>query len=92
MPGIDAVTRPGLAYLRAHGPNAEGHVKGRSVGERFAWRYSDEELAEIVDRARALAGEAGDGGRVRLMFNNNRGADAPVAAARARVLLPEDAR
>ena len=87
MPGIDAVTRPGLAYLRAHGRNAEGYVKGRSVAERFAWRYSDEELAEIVGRARALAEEAGE---VRLMFNNNRGADAPIAAARAQELLNGD--
>jgi uncharacterized protein YecE (DUF72 family) len=87
MPALDAVTRPGLAYLRAHGRNAEGYVKGRSVAERFGWRYSDEELAEIVGRARALAEEAGDAGQVRLMFNNNRGADAPLAAARAKELL-----
>ena len=84
MPAIDAVTRPGIAYLRAHGRNAEGYVKGRTVAERFAWRYSDEELAEIVGRARRLAEEAG---QTRLMFNNNRGADAPVAAARAQELL-----
>ena len=87
MPALDAVTRPGRAYLRAHGRNAEGYVKGRSVAERFAWRYSDEELAELVGRARELAEEAGDGGQVRLMFNNNRGADAPLAAARAKELL-----
>ena len=92
MPALDAVTRPGLAYLRAHGRNAEGYVKGRSVAERFAWRYSDEELAEIVGRARTLAEEAGDAGQVRLMFNNNRGADAPIAAARARELLEGDSR
>ena len=87
MPAVDAVTRPGLAYLRAHGRNAEGYVKGGTVAERFAWRYSDEELAGIARRARALAEEAGEGGQVRLMFNNNRGADAPAAATRARELL-----
>ena len=86
MPPVDAVTRPGLAYLRAHGRNAEGYVRGRSVAERFAWRYTDQELAEIVERARALAEEAG---QVRLMFNNNRGADAPIAAARAVELLED---
>ena len=89
MPPVDAVTREDVAYLRAHGRNAEGYVKGRSVAERFGWRYSDEELAEIVGRARALAEEAGDAGQVRLMFNNNRGADAPLAAARARELLAQ---
>ena len=86
MPAIDAVTRPGIAYLRAHGRNAEGYVKGRTVSERFAWRYSDEELTEIVGRARALAEEAE---QVRLVFNNNRGADAPIAAARAQELLDD---
>jgi uncharacterized protein YecE (DUF72 family) len=87
MPPVDAVTRDGLAYLRAHGRNLEGYVRGRSVAERFAYRYSDEELREIVGRARELAEQAGTGGDVRLMFNNNRGSDAPVAAQRAVELL-----
>jgi len=84
MPPIDAVTHPSVAYLRAHGRNAEGYVRGRSVAERFAYRYSDEELEEIGARARELAGRAGT---VRLHFNNNRGSDAPVAAERMRELL-----
>src|SRR5215216_2337765 len=79
MPPLDAVTNPRLAYLRAHGRNAEGYIRGRSVAERFAWRYSDEELEEIRGRAQELASEAAE---VRLMFNNNRGSDAPVAAER----------
>jgi uncharacterized protein YecE (DUF72 family) len=84
MPALDAVTNPRLAYLRAHGRNAEGYVRGRSVAERFAWRYADDELEEIGARARELASEAAE---VRLMFNNNRGSDAPVAAERMRELL-----
>jgi uncharacterized protein YecE (DUF72 family) len=84
MPPVDAVTRPGLAYLRAHGRNADGYVRGRSVAERFAYRYPDEELEEIAGRARTLAEDAGD---VHVMFNNNRGDDAPVAAERFRELL-----
>ncbi len=84
MPPLDAVTHPKLAYLRAHGRNTEGYVRGRSVAERFAWRYSDEELKEIRGRAEELAGQASE---VRLMFNNNRGSDAPVAAERMRELL-----
>jgi uncharacterized protein YecE (DUF72 family) len=84
MPPVDAVTNPAVAYLRAHGRNAEGYVRGRSVAERFAYRYPDDELEEIGGRARELAGSAG---QVRLHFNNNRGSDAPVAAERMRELL-----
>jgi len=84
MPPVDAVTNPALAYLRAHGRNAEGYVRGRSVAERFAYRYPDAELEEIGARARELAGKAE---QVRLHFNNNRGSDAPVAAERMRELL-----
>ena len=89
MPPLDAVTSSRLAYFRAHGRNAEGYVKGRSVAERFAWRYSDEELEEIGGRARDLAEQAGE---VHVMFNNNRGSDAPVAAERMRELLSAGVR
>jgi uncharacterized protein YecE (DUF72 family) len=87
MPPVDAVTRDGLAYLRAHGRNTEGYVRGRSVAERFDWRYSDDELREIAVRAHALADQAGDDGAVRVMFNNNSRDHAPKAAQRARELL-----
>jgi uncharacterized protein YecE (DUF72 family) len=89
MPPIDAVTNPRVAYLRAHGRNAEGYVRGRSVAERFAYRYDDEELEEIGARAHELAARAEE---VRLHFNNNRGSDAPVAAERTRELLGQTAR
>jgi uncharacterized protein YecE (DUF72 family) len=88
MPPVDAVTNPSFAYLRAHGRNAKGYVSGRSVAERFAYRYSDKELKEIGSRAESLAEEAGE---VRLMFNNNRGSDAPVAAERMRELAGQTA-
>ncbi len=84
MPPVDAVTTPRVAYLRAHGRNAEGYVRGRSVAERFAYRYADDELDEIGARAHELAKTAEE---VRLHFNNNRGSDAPVAAERMRELL-----
>jgi uncharacterized protein YecE (DUF72 family) len=84
MPPIDAVTRDGLAYLRAHGRNLEGYTRGRTVAERFAHHYTDEELGEIKDRVEWLEEQAGS---VRLHFNNNRGSDAPVAAERMRELL-----
>jgi uncharacterized protein YecE (DUF72 family) len=88
LPPVDAVTRDDVAYLRLHGRNAEGWIHGRSVAERFAYRYADDELQEVGARAEALAERAGT---VRMMFNNNRGSDAPVAATRMRELLGQGA-
>jgi uncharacterized protein YecE (DUF72 family) len=87
MPDLDAVTSDRLAYLRAHGRNADGYMRGKSVAERFGWRYSDAELEEIAGRARKLADEAES---MQLMFNNNRDDDAPTAARRMRQLLGQD--
>jgi uncharacterized protein YecE (DUF72 family) len=87
MPPIDAVTRDDLAYLRAHGRNTDGYMTGRTVAERFGWRYEDDELEEIAGRATALAEQAEE---VHVHFNNNRGDDAPTAAARFRALLGQD--
>jgi uncharacterized protein YecE (DUF72 family) len=87
LPPIDAVTSDRLAYLRAHGRNTEGYMRGKSVAERFGWVYSDEELGEIGGRAERLAEDAGE---VRVMFNNNRSDDAPTAATRLRRLLDQD--
>lgn len=87
IPRLDAVTRDDLAYLRLHGRNARGWIKGRTVAERFAYRYDDGELEEIAQRAEGLAEEADT---VRMMFNNNRGDDAPVAAQRMRELLGQE--
>jgi uncharacterized protein YecE (DUF72 family) len=87
MPHLDAVTRDDVAYLRAHGRNLQGYLRGRSVAERFAHRYADEELEELEERAHRLAEEADT---VHVMFNNNRGADAPVAAQRMRELLAQE--
>lgn len=87
MPRVDAVTTPALAYVRAHGRNAEGYLAGRSVAERFDWDYGDAELAELRERVLGLAEEAD---QVRIMFNNNRDDLAPRAATRMRVLLGQD--
>jgi len=87
MPPIDAVTRDDLAYLRAHGRNAEGYMHGKTVAERFGWKYTDDELEEIASRARSMAEEAGE---VHVVFNNNRGMDAPTSARRFRELVGQD--
>jgi uncharacterized protein YecE (DUF72 family) len=84
MPALDAATRDDVAYLRAHGRNLEGYLRGRKVAERFAYSYEDRELEELGERAGRLAEEVPN---VRMMFNNNRGNDAPVAAQRMRELL-----
>jgi uncharacterized protein YecE (DUF72 family) len=87
MPPVDAATRDDIAYMRMHGRNAEGYLKGRTVAERFGWEYSDDELRELIGRAEALSEGLRD---VRMMFNNNRGAAAPLAAARTRELLGQE--
>src|SRR5215211_6661628 len=84
---IDAVTNDSIAYLRAHGRNERGYLTGRTVAERFGWRYEDEDLEEIAGRARGLAEEAAE---VHVAFNNNREDDAPTAAQRFRALLGQD--
>jgi uncharacterized protein YecE (DUF72 family) len=81
---FDAVTTDGLAVIRLHGRNTDGYLKGKSVAERFAWRYEDDELEEIAGRARSAAEQARE---VHVAFNNNRGDDAPTAAQRFRSLL-----
>jgi len=58
-----------------------------SVAERFGYRYDDAELEEIAHRAEGLAEEADT---VRVMFNNNRGDDAPVGAQQMRDLLGQE--
>ena len=81
---LDAVTRDDLAYLRLHGRNTEGYLKGSSVAERFGWRYEVPELEEVAERVVAMAEQARE---VHVAFNNNRGDDAPTAAQRFRALL-----
>jgi uncharacterized protein YecE (DUF72 family) len=82
MPPLDAVTRSDLTYLRAHGRNAEGYLRGRSAAERFDWRYTDAELDELADRVRELAASAE---RVECIFAN--GEHALEGALRLRELL-----
>jgi uncharacterized protein YecE (DUF72 family) len=87
MPDVDAVTNPKVAYMRLHGRNAEGYLKGKSVAERFGWDYTQAELQEVAERVRGMAEEAGF---VHVMFNNNRGADAPTSARAFRTLMGQD--
>src|SRR3954451_2995013 len=84
LPSLDAVTDRRVAYLRAHGRNAEGYTRGRTVADRFDYVYEDDELRELGERAGGLAEEAEE---VRVMFNNNKSDYAPRAGERFRELL-----
>jgi uncharacterized protein YecE (DUF72 family) len=72
--------------VRLHGRDRDAFMKGKSVAERFGWRYRDEELEEVEQRVLAMAERAGE---VHVAFNNNRGDDAPTAAQRFRALLDQ---
>ena len=56
MPAVDAVTDERLAYLRAHGRNAEGYVSGARLPSASG-RLLRRGAGEIVGRARELARE-----------------------------------
>lgn len=81
---LDAITHSSLAYLRLHGRNAEAYLRGKTVAERFYYDYSDEEIAEVAERAAQLAGKAD---KVHIIFNNNALDFAPHAALRLRAAL-----
>jgi uncharacterized protein YecE (DUF72 family) len=68
VPAVFEVTDPDLAVVRFHGQNVAGWTKrGASVGERFDYLYTPDELAAWTDPVRRLAGEAR---AVHAVFNN----------------------
>ena len=83
-PDLNEVTNSALAYLRLHGRDPRAYTTGKTVAARFNYDYSDEEIGEVAQRARALAKEAKE---VHVVFNNNALDYAPHAAARMRVAL-----
>ncbi len=89
LPSIDLVTDRRLSYLRAHGRNARGYVRGRTVADRFDYEYSQGELKEIAGRANAAATKAR---RVHVIFNNNKADYAPRAAAELQELRQKEGR
>ena len=87
MPGIDLVTSPQLAYLRAHGRNVQGYIRERTVAGRFDYIYSKKELKEIAQRATNAAARAQE---VHVVYNNNKADYAPRAATEFQHLLAAD--
>lgn len=68
-PRVVAVTNPGLAYLRMHGRNtATWYKRVETTGERFNYLYSQPEIEQLAEDARALAEHAQ---LVHVIFNNN---------------------
>jgi uncharacterized protein YecE (DUF72 family) len=86
---LDQVTDRRLAYLRLHGRDAQAYLRGKTVAERFYYDYSDEEISEVAQRAKKLAGEADS---VHVIFNNNALDFAPHAALRLRAALGQITR
>jgi uncharacterized protein YecE (DUF72 family) len=87
MPGTDAVTNRKLAYIRLHGRNAKGYIRGRTVAERFNYQYSEEELQEVAERVSSLAEATKE---VHVVYNNNASDYAPKAAARFQEIIEEE--
>jgi len=83
-PDLNEITNPHLAYLRLHGRDAHAYITGKTVASRFNYDYSDEEIGEVTERARALAKQAKE---VHVVFNNNALDYAPHAALRMRKAL-----
>ncbi|HSU53017.1 MAG TPA: DUF72 domain-containing protein [Candidatus Dormibacteraeota bacterium] len=87
LPSIDLVTNRQLSYFRAHGRNASGYVRGRTVATRFDYDYPKTELHEIAERAVHAAEETRE---VHVIYNNNKADYAPRAAAKFQKILHED--
>jgi uncharacterized protein YecE (DUF72 family) len=84
LPSVDLISNPRMAYLRAHGRNIEGYIRGRTVATRFDHVYSQSELKEIAGRAQQAAEQVKD---VHVIFNNNKADYAPRAAIQLQGLL-----
>ncbi len=86
MPPTDEVTRDDIAYLRLHGRNPR-YTEAKSAEEKHTYAYSDAEIAELAQRATALAQKAK---HVRLIANNHAEDFAPkTALALQHLLRPE---
>jgi uncharacterized protein YecE (DUF72 family) len=87
LPSIDLITTRRLAYLRAHGRNAEGYIRERTVAGRFDYDYPKSELHEIAERAARTVREVEE---MHVVYNNNKADYAPRAAATFQQILHEE--
>ena len=86
MPSEDYVTGD-LAYLRCHGRNAEGYLKGKTVAARFNYLYDAQEVKDLAARAAKMAAQAP---AIHVILNNNADDYAPRNAADLRKVLQRD--
>ena len=88
MPPVAAATAPDLAYVRFHGRNVEQWKRKHDTATpRFAYLYTEDELAEWVPRIRELASEARE---VHVLMNNCYRDYAVVNARQLASLLTEE--
>jgi len=90
VPLVLAATHPNHSLVRFHGRNAKGwNASGQPNWRdvRYAYRYSDEELAEWVKKVQWLKQRVE---QVTLLFNNNSEGDAADSAKRMIQLLGID--
>jgi uncharacterized protein YecE (DUF72 family) len=86
LPPVDVISTPQLAYLRAHGRNASGYIRGRTVATRFDYDYPKNELQEIAQRAVNVSKKTEE---VHVIYNNNKSDFAPRAALTFQTILHE---
>ena len=65
---LDESTNPSLAYLRLHGRNARAYLTGKTVAARFDYDYNDDEIVEVAEWSKKLAGRTSE---MHVIFNNN---------------------
>lgn len=88
LPPVAAVTSPDLAYVRFHGRNtAAWEGKHATATPRFAYRYSEDELAAWVPKIESLAAQARE---VHVLMNNCYRDYAVVNARQLSTLLTEE--
>lgn len=88
VPAVWAVANPALAILRLHGRNADTwNAKGLSASsERFNYEYPDDQLADLAQRAAAIAEEAIE---LQLLVNVNYEDQGTRAAKKLEALLTQ---
>ena len=87
LPSLDFVSNSQLAYLRAHGRNVRGYIRGRTVADRFDYDYPQEELEQIAQRAVNATSQARE---VHVIYNNNKSDFAPRAALAFQQILHQE--
>jgi uncharacterized protein YecE (DUF72 family) len=87
-PTINLITTSDLSVFRLHGRNTEKwDVRRASVGEKFDYEYSDEELSDIAPRVEQVASQPVK--EVHVMFNNVHHGYGPRDASRLIALLKQ---